>query len=735
LDPLDVTGLIELGDADLNQNRLREAETLFREAIRLAPTLAQAHFKLGNSLNRQGRLVEAVASYRNALRIDPRSFKAEFNLANSLRDLALLDEAEAAYRSALEMEPGLTEAKVNLGVLLFNQERFREAEIHFRDGLRERPEDPVVLNNIGLILLHFGRPAEAEASFSKVISLSPDNADAHNNLGMALKEQGMFEAAEQSLREALRLRPGDVRTLGNLGIVLRNQDRFLEAEAVYRQALAIDNASVTVLNNLGVLLRKQHRLTEAEGACRRALAIDPNNADALSNLGVIFIDRGYAAEAEHYFERAVIARPNFAAAHSNFLFTMNYGSTHSLAERVEAARRFGRMVSDTASGRFSTWLADFKPDRLRVGVVSADLRDHPVGFFLESILSKIDVTRMELFAYSNQREEDATSRRLREHFAAWRVIADHSDENVANAIRDDRINILIDLSGHSSENRLPVFARKPAPVQVTWLGYFATTGMAEMDYILADRGGVPHPDDWQFTETVWYLPQTRLCFTPPDLAVSVNELPAKANGFLSFGCFQNLLKINASTIRLWAAVLRALPSSRLVIQCPNRNAELAKQRLLGSFQQNGISPDRVQFSEPMDREVYLLAYHAIDLILDTFPYPGGTTTCEALWMGVPTVTLAGQTMIERQGASLLMAAGLSEFVAENERDFVAIAVSYASNPEALGRLRRSLRDHVLASPLFDAKAFAGDFTNAMWEMWSRHSTNSTGNIQADHGLE
>ena len=727
--------MIELGDADLNQNRLREAETLFREAIRLAPTLAQAHFKLGNSLNRQGRLAEAVASYRNALRIDPRSFKAKFNLANSLRDLALLDEAEAAYRSALEMEPGLTEAKVNLGVLLFNQERFREAEIYFRDGLRERPEDPVVLNNIGLILLHFGRSAEAEASFSNVISRSPDNADAHNNLGMALKEQGKFEAAEKSLREALRLSPGDVRTLGNLGIVLRNQDLFLEAEAVYRQALAIDNASVTVLNNLGVLLRKQHRLIEAEDACRRVITIDPNNAEALSNLGVVLIGRGDAAEAEHYFERAVIARPNFAAAHSNFLFSMNYGSTHSLAKRVEAARRFGRMVTNTAAGRTPTWLSDSRPDRLRVGLVSADLCGHPVGFFLESILSRIDADSIELFAYSSQRDEDTTSRRLREYFAVWRMIADHSDESAATTIRNDGIHILIDLAGHTGENRLPVFAWKPAPVQVTWLGYFATTGMAEMDYILTDRVSVPQPDDRQFTETVWYFPQTRLCFTPPDIALPVNELPAKANGFLTFGCFQNLSKINAGTVRLWAEVLRAIPSSRLVIQCPNLNAEWAKQRLLGNFQKNEISPDRIQFSGSMDREAYLLAYHAIDLILDTFPYPGGTTTCEALWMGVPTVTLAGSTLIERQGASLLMAAGLPGFVAENERDFVAIAASNACNPEALGRLRRSLRDHVLASPLFDAKTFAGDFTKAMWEMWSRHSINSTGNIQAGHGLE
>ena len=347
----------------------------------------------------------------------------------------------------------------------------------------------------------------------------------------------------------------------------------------------------------------------------------------------------------------------------------------------------------------------------------------------------MDGARIELFAYSNRRDEDATSRRLQDHFTVWRTIADHGDEDVANAIRDDRINILIDLSGHTSENRLPVFAWKPAPVQVTWLGYFATTGMAEMDYILADRAGVPHPDDRQFTEAVWYLPQTRLCFTPPDIAVPVNELPAKGKGFLSFGCFQNLLKINTDTVRLWAEVLCAIPSSRLVIQYPNPNAERAIQRLLGNFRQCGIAPDRIEFSEPMDREAYLMAYQAIDLILDTFPYPGGTTTCEALWMGVPTVTLAGATMIERQGASLLKAAGLPEFVAENERDFVAIAVSNAGNPEALGRLRGSLRDHVLASPLFDAKSFAHDFTNAMWEMWSRYSTNSTGDIQAGHGLE
>jgi predicted O-linked N-acetylglucosamine transferase (SPINDLY family) len=285
--------------------------------------------------------------------------------------------------------------------------------------------------------------------------------------------------------------------------------------------------------------------------------------------------------------------------------------------------------------------------------------------------------------------------------------------------------VLIDLAGHTAHNRLPVFACRPAPVQVTWLGYFASTGLAEIDYLLADAVGVPPEHQGHFTETVWYLPVTRLCFSVPAGAPAVAPLPALRNGAVTFGSFQNLAKLNDDVLALWARVLHALPSSRLRVQHKRLLDHVVAETLLRRLQQIGIAADRISLQGPMPRHEYLAAHGEVDLILDTFPFPGGTTTCEALYMGVPTVTLAGDRMIGLQGASLLTAAGLGDWVAHDPQRFVELAVARATDLDALAQLRACLRDRVLASPLFDAPRFAGHFEAALWAMWQRSAAAAT----------
>jgi len=288
-------------------------------------------------------------------------------------------------------------------------------------------------------------------------------------------------------------------------------------------------------------------------------------------------------------------------------------------------------------------------------------------------------------------------------------------------IHTDGVHVLIDLSGHSTQNRLPVFAWKPAPVQVSWLGYFATTGLAEMDYLLADEVGVPEKLQDQFTESIWYLPDTRLCFTAPSVALDVNPLPALSGDSITFGCYQNLTKVGPEVLATWGKIFAALPEARLHIQCKQLAEPSQREHLAQQLKQHGITPERVSMHGAIQRDDYLKSHAEIDLILDTFPYPGGTTTCEALWMGVPTVTLAGNSMLARQGASILTAAGLGDWVATSREDYIAKAIEMARDKDRLATLRDNLRKQVLASPLFDAQRFARNFEDALWGIWGKKS--------------
>ena len=359
---------------------------------------------------------------------------------------------------------------------------------------------------------------------------------------------------------------------------------------------------------------------------------------------------------------------------------------------------------------------------LRVGLVSGDFRNHPGGYFLENLLKNIDTGQVELFAYPINLMEDDLTARIRPRFAAWKPLAGLNDETAARLIHADGMHLLLDLSGHTRSNRLPIFAWKPAPVQASWLGYFASTGMAEMDYLVADPVSVPESNQVHFTEEIWNLPETRFCFTPPavDMELGVSQLPALRNGCITFGCFQNLAKLNDDMLTLWGRIFQQLPKARLRLQNAHFNSPGMQEDLRCRLTAKGITPERITLEKGAPRAEYLAAHADIDIILDTFPFGGGTTTCEALWMGVPTVTLAGNTMVGRQGASMLSCAGLADWIADDAEDYVAKTVDHASDFEKLARLRAGLRKQVLASPLFDGPRFARNFAAALWGMWQRY---------------
>lgn len=549
--------------------------------------------------------------------------------------------------------------------------------------------------NRGLTFGHQGKLIEAASCFRKSLKANPAYPEALYALGVSLRE--------------LALKSGDLKGLS-------------DAISCFRNALKFKPNYFEALYNLGVELgRSQATLNEAITCYRRAIIIAPGFLDAYNNLGHALLATGETKEAVSYFRRVVKANPRHPAAHSNLLYALTHNADFSAKECLSAARQYGEVFSKRGVVNPMAWRYEPLPNRLRVGVVSGDLRDHPVGRFLEGFLKNVNPLILELFAYPTLPQTDKLTTRIKPCFAAWRSLVGVGDEAASQMIREDGVHVLLDLAGHTANNRLPMFAGRAAPVQASWLGYFATTGVATMDYLIADPWTLPPSEEQYFTEKIWRLPETRLCFTPPEIDVPVAQLPALAKKHITFGCFSSIAKLNDNVIALWSQLLHAIPDSRLFLKARQLADAAVRKKLLERFAVTGVGADRLLLEGPSPRADYLAAYGQVDIGLDTFPFTGGTTTAESLWMGVPVLTLAGDCFLARQGIGLLMNAGLTDWVANNPIEYVAKAVEKSRDLSGLASLRSALRHQVATSPLFDASRFARQFEQAMWDMWAVHS--------------
>lgn len=718
------TILLDGGDA-------REALEAFTRAVRYKPDSAGAHFNLGAAHAQLDQHEAAASAYREALALKPQFAEAEMALGAALEELQQDEAAVASYRRALEIDPAYAEAYDKLVRILSQSERFDELADIYHRMLETDPHNVDWLNNLGAVQRKLGRFKDSADSFSQAVAANPEDALAHNNLGATLRALGRLQEAVESYRRALAIRPNFIEAHHNLANLLSELGDADSAVSSYRRALAINPDFAESLTAMGAVLQTQGRFDEAVELHRQALTVRPGYAVAHSNLGNALQDLGQLESSLESTRRALEIQPDLIDAHNSLLFVHNYLADQPVAHLLAQARRFGDIIARRARPA-QAW--DNTPDphrRLRVGLVSGDLCAHPVGYFLEGVLAALasNAASLELFAYPTRSCDDELSQRLRACCRAWHPMVGLSDEDAAELIRHDEIDILIDLSGHTAFNRLPVFAWKPAPVQLSWLGYFATTGVQAMDYLLADPWTLPAGEESSFTEKIWRLPETRLCFTPPRADVAVSPLPALTNGYVTFGCFNNLTKMNDAVVALWAQILNAVPASRLFLKARQLQQASAQREVIARFAAHGIEPGRLILENYAPRENYLAAYQKVDIALDPFPYPGGTTTVEALWMGVPVLTLAGERFLSRQGVGLMMNAGLAEWVAADPDDYLARAVEHAGDLQKLATLRAGLRSQVITSPIFDAPRFAKHFEAAlrgMWQAWwAQNSAPST----------
>ena len=584
--------------------------------------------------------------------------------------------------------------------------------------LKKRVSAPSKAEINALVALYSqGRITEAEALARSLSLRFPLHGFGWKVLGAVLQAQERFEEALLCMQEAVRLMPEDAEALCNLGVSLQSQDRFVESEINLNHALALKPDYVEALSTLGVSLQRQGRFVESEISLNHALALKPDYAKTHVNLGAALLSQGRLPEATKAYQRALEIGPMDATAHSNLLFCMSHNAGVDPQQLYAAYLAFGEQFEAPLRAGWQVHNNTKDPTRcLQIGFVSGDLFSHAVASFLTPVLVHlVQNATLSLHAYYTGTVQDEVTQEFRGLFAHWHQVATLSETHLANAIRADGIDILFDLSGHTAGNRLLTFARKPAPIQITWIGFPGTTGLQAMDYILCDRFYVPPHLSWQFTEKTFYLPSSAI-FIPSLCAPPVNELPAKLNGYITFGSFNRPDKINESVIALWSMLLRKLPTARMLLGAISPESQ---GPLVQMFAHNGVEKDRLVFRPRSDLASYLALHNQVDICLDTYPYGGGTTTAHAAWMGVPTLTLAGESPSSRVGLIFASHLGLHGFIASSIEDFVEKGCYWAQRFHELSTLRLYLRLNMESSPLRQTETFTNNLEVGLRIMWQR----------------
>ena len=650
------------------------------------PSSKALSINLAMQFHKSGDLLKAENIYQQILKTSPNEPEVLHLLGTVTRQLGKNEAAVEFIQKAVTIKPDFADAHFNLGNIFSDLGKFDKAIESYQNVIAATPKDAEAFYSLGNAQRDFGKLDRAVDSYQSAISINPQNAEVHYNLGNALVELGMLDEAVVSYQNAINRKPD----------------------------------FVTPYHNIGKTFQKMGRLDEAVASYRKAINREPNYAEPHHDLGDVLKVQGHISEAISSYHSALAIKPNLTSAHSDLLLTQNYNPDFSASDKLEEARRYDAMLGSKMTAISGHPNVRDPKRRLKIGFVSGDFRRHSVSHFLLNILPRINADDFELFAYYSHNIEDEITVQLRKSFSVWREVMGNSIDKVTKFIVEDEIDILIDLSGHSANTYLPLFSKKPAPVQVTWLGYSGTTGVGAIDYILCDRWVIPTDEEEFYTEEPWRLPDGYLCFSPPEIDIPVDAPASENNSYITFGSFNNLSKMSAPTVACWAELLHRVPESRLFLKTNQLEDETVKKNVWELFTEQGIEQERIILSGTVaSSKDHLSLYNKIDIALDPFPYCGTTTTAEALCLGVPVVTMRGQGFVTRVGESILKNIGREEWIAENQTSYVETAMKLAATPEELSATRRKLREDILTSPLCDAPRFARNFENALRGMWTK----------------
>lgn len=680
-DPEHADALQYLGIIEVEEKNVAVGIELLERANKTAPDNPEAAYHLGLGLEASERLGDAIEALERAVELDPTHLKAMRKLGWLKERMGDYDGAMKALERALEIDPTDIDTRIASTVCYIATRRY----------------------------------GSAAAQSYAILELDPENVGALRSLAYCQNAERDYAGARRSLERALEMDPDNNLALTDLGNVLKALNLSELAIEAYDRSIAIEPNHQIPWAGKGIVYHSQGKLEQCIECCERSLEVDPTFSPALNNLGLALLTLGRIDTAIKRFQE-VVDEHRIAGILSNLLFALHYLVDITPEQLLERHREFDSYVPEIQK----PYVHSNEPDperRLRIGYVSADLGIHPVGFFVSSVITRHDKKQFEAICYSGRTSEDYVGEKIKRHADHWRRTVDFGDLELVDRIRADEIDILVDLSGHTAGNRLSCFAHKPAPVQATWAGYVGTTGLDAMDWLIADRFHVPPELEAYHRERVYRMPNGYICYEPFIMAPAVGPLPALKNGYVTFCAYANPAKINGSVIAAWARILAGSPGARLRLRYKWLDAQLNIDRIHESFAQHGIAAERIKLEPGADVKTMMASYNENDICLDSFPYSGGVTTCEALWMGVPVVTLPGNRFESRHSFSHLSNAGLTETTARDLDDYVRIAIELAADLPRLSDMRLNLRPRMAASPLCDADRFARDLETAFRTMW------------------
>lgn len=739
-----------------NQKKYDRVTTLAKTLIQRFPKSVSVWKMMAEAEKRAGNLENSLQAFQELAHLQPRDPNHQMDLVEAMLSLGHTEQALEKLNSVIIHHPDNSAAHGKLGQIYQKQGEISQALVSYARALKNQPYNPIILEKFGAILRTQGNQDGALVCFKSAVEASPNSAELQHAYGITLLNQERLAAAENAFRSALKIHPGYTPALRSLCHLLELHGRFAEAEAGLLRYAEIDNESPESLYEIGRNLVQQKKENEALEWLRRAIKAQPDYAAAHitlsaalnstedplaameeikasikvlpniphlhTNLGIVNLSLSRADDAIACFRKALEIAPNFSHARSSMLFALSHSTKITPEELYREHRAYGKLIEEEVKGKeYTTYSNSRTTDRpLKIGFVSADFRNHAVAKFVIPFFEELH-KRPEFitYAYSNHGAVDESMLAIQKNMDVWRTVVQWSDDKLAEKIREDQIDILVDMSGHTAGDRLKVFARHPAPVQMTWLGYPGTTGLKAMDYLVTEKNLLPGKNIYpQFVERIIRLPRA-FSFDGQGDMQPIGSAPHVENKFITFGSFNRLNKINREVIGLWAQVLRAVPDSRLLMAAMPSSG--APDELLEWFAEEGITEDRLYFYPRSGFGEYLKLHNQVDFCLDTFPYTGGTTTLHALWMGVPTLTLGGATYPNYQGALLLHQVGLNDyFVAEDKRDFVSKALFLTKNKLLLQEVRQELRGYLLDNYETNLKGVVEGFAAAFrksWEIW------------------
>jgi protein O-GlcNAc transferase len=677
---------------------------------------ARSIFEAARQHHEQGRDEQARELCQQVLQIVPDDCAALSLLGKLELKAGRLEQAADWLQRAVQLLPSSSVDLCNLGVVYFRQRALERAAETLERALEIDPNNVDALWNLGLVLVDRGDTEHGLTSLTRAAGLRPKSLAFQLTLGNVLLAAERFEQAVQHFRQVLALDPANVELSYRVLSTLVRSERLGEAEELARWLVNEQPERAERYVALGRVLSKQRNFSQATAAFQQALALEPKSTAVTTPLVEALATLGRVDETLTELERALSIDPSLAAQHSTLVFQTAFSSRYDAQAQLAAARRWSDCHAVPLIGKRRAHAHDRSPERrLRIGYVSPDFRRHVQRLFTIPVLSHHDHAAHEIVCYSSVKAPDKYTQRIKDSSDEWHDVARLTDSQLAQKIRDDRIDVLVDLTMHMAHNRLRVFAEKPAPVQIAWLAYPGTTGVDGMDYRITDPFLDPKGEPLPYSEQSLWLPRTFWCYGPDADERTVGELPQRRAGHVTFGCLNNFMKVSRATLELWARVLDANAGSQLLMLAPRDAQDFVRNILL----ENGVDPKRAQFVDYQSRDSYLETYNRIDIALDTLPYQGHTTSLDAYWMGVPVVTLVGETSVGRAGLSFASNLELLDWVAHDPAELVRIATRFARDPSHLSQLRGELRQRLLRSPLMDAASFTRDLEGAYRGAWRR----------------